>query len=87
MSETAGAVVILHFEVEVLPGFGERVRAGYLVQIAEDSDGPFTDYVTTSSSRITMKGLTAMKTYWVRVRATGKAGPGPWSEPTCSIVL
>jgi hypothetical protein len=38
-------------------------RAGYLVQIAEDSDGPFTDYVTTSSPRIPMTGLTAMKTY------------------------
>jgi len=73
--------LLFHFEAV----YG--VRAGYLVQIADDSDGPFTDYVTTSSSRITMKGLTAMKTYWARVRATGADGAGPWSEPTCSIVL
>ena len=63
------------------------VTAGYLVQIAEDSDGPFTDYVNTSDSRLFITGLTGMKTYWVRVRATGADGAGPWSEPTCSIVL
>ena len=63
------------------------VRAGYLVQIAEDSDGPFADYAATSSSRVEIKGLTGMKTYWARVRASGKEGAGPWSEPTCSIVL
>ena len=62
-------------------------RAGYLVQIAEDSDGPFTDYVATSSSRVEIKGLTEMKTYWARVRASGKEGAGPWGESTCSILL
>lgn len=63
------------------------VTAGYLVQIAEDAEGPFTDYVNTSNSRLVIKGLTPMKTYWARVRATGAEGAGPWSEPTCAIVL
>jgi hypothetical protein len=73
--------LLFHFA----PVYG--VTAGYLVQLAEDADGPFTDYVTTSKSRFTIKGLTPLKTYWVRVRATGASGAGPWSEPTCSLVL
>jgi hypothetical protein len=61
--------------------------AGYLVQIATDSEGPFTDYVNTSSTRVLIDGRTPFAKVWARVRATGTAGPGPWSEPTCVMVL
>ena len=62
-------------------------RAGYNVQTAEDPEGPFADYATTSSTRLTLNDLTPLKTCWVRVRSTGTDGPGPWSEPTCAMVL
>jgi hypothetical protein len=54
-------------------------RGGYLVQIAEDMAGPFTDYGTSTSSRALIKGLAPLKYYFVRVRAHGAAGPGSWS--------
>ena len=28
---------------------------------------------------------TPLTTCWVRVRAAGTAGPGPWTEPTCVV--
>jgi hypothetical protein len=61
--------------------------AGYLVQTAADSAGPFTDYVLSTTTRVFINGRTPLITVWVRVRANGAAGPGPFSEPTCIIVL
>jgi hypothetical protein len=63
------------------------VTAGYTVQTASDPAGPFTDYLNTSTSRVLIDGRTPLTTVWVRVRATGAQGPGPWSEPACIIVL
>jgi hypothetical protein len=60
---------------------------GYLVQIATDPAGPYVDYVTSSKSRVLINDRTPLTTVWARARATGAAGVGPWSEPTCVVAL
>jgi hypothetical protein len=61
--------------------------AGYTVQVGETPAGPYTDYIVASSTRVEIDGRTPMTTYWVRVRANGADGPGPWSEPVSAIAL
>ncbi len=63
------------------------MRGGYLVQIGTDPAGPFVDYATSSKTRVLINDRTPLTTVWARVRATGAAGAGAWSEPTCVIVL
>jgi hypothetical protein len=63
------------------------VTAGYTVQIAEDVEGPYTDYTTSNKTRLTITGLTPAKTYWVRVRANGALGPSGWSNPASAIAI
>jgi hypothetical protein len=55
-------------------------RAGYTVQMAASLDGPYTDFCTSSSSRIPIAGLTPGQAYWFRLRASGAAGPSDWSQ-------
>jgi hypothetical protein len=62
-------------------------RSGYTVEIAESADGPWVRYCHCSSSRILVQGLVPTKIYWLRVRANGTAGPGPWSQPVRVIAL
>jgi len=63
------------------------VTAGPTVQIAEDAEGPYTDYVTSNKSRLDITSLTPGKTYWVRVRANGALGPSSWSNPATAIAI
>ncbi len=39
----------------------------------------------TKKSTLTITGLTSGQRYWVRVRAIGAAGPGPWSDPATKV--
>ena len=61
--------------------------AGYLVQTATDTAGPFTDLVNSTRTRVTIEGRTPLSTMWARVRASGAAGPGPWSNPASVVVV
>lgn len=63
------------------------VRGGYTVEIAESADGPWVEYRSCSSSRILVQGLVPTEIYWLRVRVTGTAGPGPWSRTVRVIAL
>lgn len=58
---------------------------GYLVETATSPDGPWTQATATSRARHTLSGLTPGTKYWVRVRAVGAAGSGPYSDPACRI--
>lgn len=62
-------------------------QGGYIIQTGTASGGPFTDYVNSTTSRVLITGLTPLTQVWVRVRAIGAAGAGPWSEPICITVL
>ena len=42
--------------------------------------------LTTTKSSATLPGLTSATKVWVRVRALGAAGPGPWSDPATKTV-
>ena len=42
--------------------------------------------MTSSKSSATLEGLTSGAKVWVRVRAIGAAGPGPWSDPAVKTV-
>ena len=40
-----------------------------------------------SCSHIELTGLTPGQVYWVRLRAIGSSGPGPWSDPVSTMVV
>lgn len=41
---------------------------------------------TVTKSQETLTGLPSATRQWVRVRAVGSAGPGPWSDPVSKLV-
>ena len=53
------------------------VTGGYTIEVAEEPEGPFTFVAQSPSTKLTIGGRTPMKTYWVRSRAIGTAGPQP----------
>jgi hypothetical protein len=59
----------------------------FSVQYAENPDGPWTDQPPITKGRTSIKGLTAGKMYWVRVRANGAGGSSEWTAPTCRMVI
>ena len=48
--------------------------------------GPYTLVLQPTSSSWQLPGLTSGQRIWVRVRAIGSNGPGPWSDPATKIV-
>ena len=42
--------------------------------------------LTATRSSVTLSGLPSGKKRWLRVRAIGAQGPGPWSDPACCMV-
>ncbi len=62
--------------------------SAYEVQYTLDPNaGPWIDGGTFASTRgIGISGLTRGKDYWVRLRAIGTNGPGPWSDPATILV-
>jgi hypothetical protein len=65
--------------------------ASYDVQIATADPTVESNWTAagsyTSCRRIELSGLTAFKTYWVRMRGLGSAGPGAWSVPVSLPVV
>lgn len=73
---------------ELLLKFGRvnNVR-NYSVQTAENANGPWEDQDLSTSTRVTIGGLTAGKVYWVRACANGTAGASEWSPATSIMAV
>jgi hypothetical protein len=59
----------------------------FSIQLADDPNGPWTDWGLTSRANNELSGLTPLKTKWARARANGAVGSSDWSEPTCKVVM
>jgi hypothetical protein len=61
---------------------------GYELQAGTDADmeSTFAHKGNATKSSATLSGLTSGSKQWVRVRAFGAAGDGPWSDPVGRIV-
>lgn len=66
----------------------EELANMYEVQITttDPVNGPWTTALNPSASTFQLTGLTSGSRVWVRVRAHGSKGPGPWSDPATKIV-
>ena len=63
------------------------VTGGYTIEVAEEPEGPFTIFAQVPKTTVIIDGRTAMKTYWVRSRAIGTAGPSPWSTVISIVAM
>ena len=63
-------------------------KKSYDVQVTtvDPVNGPYTTVQQPTASACTITGLTSGQRVWVRVRAIGALGPGPWSDPATKIV-
>lgn len=61
--------------------------ANYSVQSAQDPEGPWIDQDLSTSTRVTISGLTPGKVYWMRAQANGSAGPSGWAGPANAMVV
>lgn len=66
----------------------EELANIYEVQITttDPVNGPWTTVLNPTASTFQLTGLTSGTRVWVRVRAHGAKGPGPWSDPATKIV-
>jgi len=55
-------------------------RDTYIAEHATAVGGPWTQFYVSKKSSATASGLVSGQAYYVRVRAVGAAGPGPWSD-------
>ena len=53
---------------------------------ADAVNGPYITAAQTTGSSTILQGLTSGQRVWVRVRAVGTKGVGPWSDPATKIV-
>jgi hypothetical protein len=60
----------------------------YEYQISPDpmSEASWAFKMTSTKSSATVAGLKSGDSVWIRVRAVGSAGPGPWSDPAKKVV-
>lgn len=60
----------------------------YEVQTTMDPNAPasWVPRITSQRSTFQLTGLTSGARVWVRMRAVGALGPGPWSDPATKIV-
>lgn len=66
---------------------GDSNVRNFSVQYGESADGPWTDFGLSSSSRVTLTGLTPGKTYWARACANGAAGTSDWCSPASLLAI
>ena len=57
-------------------------RDFYTSEVAEHSEGPWTEFYKGKAGNTTCEDLVSGKEYYFRVRAWGAAGPGTWSDIT-----
>jgi hypothetical protein len=63
------------------------VTGGYTIEVGEEPEGPFTMFAQVPQTKVIIDGRTPMKTYWVRSRAIGTAGPSPWSTVISIVAM
>ena len=61
--------------------------ANYSVQLAESAAGPWEDQDLSTSTRVTIDGLTPGKVYWARACANGSAGASEWGGPATAMAV
>jgi len=61
--------------------------ANYSVQVATNPDGPWQEQALSTSTRVTIDGLTPGKVYWVRAAANGSAGSSGWGGPATAMAV
>lgn len=66
---------------------GDYNVRNFSVQYGENADGPWIDYGLSTSSRVSLDGLTAGKIYWARACANGAAGTSDWCTPTSVMAV
>lgn len=68
--------------------FDPQDNVTYEVQITtgDPITGPYTTKAQPTASHVNIPGLTSGTRVWVRARAIGSKGPGPWSDPGSKIV-
>ena len=59
--------------------------AMYVVETATNPEGPWAQAAITTRTTLMLTDLTPGTKYWVRVRAIGSSGVGPWSDPACKM--
>ncbi len=66
----------------------DRFARLYEAQISPDpmTESGWVNKATSTKSSKTLDGLTSGSKVWVRVRANGAAGVGPWSDPATKVV-
>ncbi len=66
----------------------ELATSGYEVQVTtvDPVAGPYQTVLHPRASRWELTGLSSGQRVWVRVRAIGTKGAGPWSDPATKIV-
>ena len=73
-------------EGEVLADWDAVLGAGsYVVDCATNPNGPWAQVTVTTRSGHTLTGLISGTKYWIRVRAVGASGFGPWSDPAVKM--
>ena len=62
--------------------------ASYKVELTtvDPLNGPYHEVLTPTASSWQLTGLTSGSRVWIRVRAIGTKGQGPWSDPATKIV-
>jgi hypothetical protein len=53
---------------------------------ADPATATYTQVALPTGSKTTLTGLTSGTRVWIKVRAIGSEGPGPWSDPATKIV-
>jgi hypothetical protein len=66
---------------------GDYNVRNFSIQYGESATGPWTDYGLSSSTRVTLAGLTPGKTYWARACANGAAGTSDWCTPASLMAV
>jgi len=76
--------------VETLDGMFDPEPLAYTYEVqlttVDPINGPWNTVLTQTSSSFKLTGLTSAQRVWVRVRAIGSKGAGPWSDPFTKIV-
>jgi hypothetical protein len=59
----------------------------YSIQTAADDSGPWKDEDLSTSTRVTLTGLTPGKAYWARAAANGSQGTSEWGGPATAMAV